>query len=226
MKKVLIITVIIIAILLAAFGILKYLGGYPVGFEGGRILVKKYYCSDVCPAYGHWNTVYSRIKSKQECDKIGGRSIVDPAWGGFEGCAPLEEKDIDDAIVEADDWKNYANADYGFQLTLTEAWKGYNVKLQETSSNFGQGSLIFCVPTVSKNYGNIGCEDGFARIMVVYVMNQEQWNWWQKQEGPKPSLLGQNSNHIFGYSFWQDPPQDLISTDFETNKVLASFKSI
>ena len=220
MKKILVSIVIIIAVIVGGFFLIKYLGGWPVGFDNGHLLVKQYHCSDVCPGYGGWFVVYSRIDNKEECDRIGGKTIIDPAWKGFWGCSPIDDP-IDDKQAQQ---IIYTNKDYKFRVSLTAVWFGYRVRVKEVSSNFGQGNLVFCVPTTSKNYGSDDCDDGFAKIMVIHVMNYEQWSWWQKQDGPKPGLLGQNSDYVFGYSFWQDPPQDLTGINFETNLVTGSFK--
>lgn len=121
-------------------------------------------------------------------------------------------------------WKTYRNEKYGFELQLTDAWKGYQVKLAEVSSNFGAGSLLFCVPSTAPIQTDNGCDKGYSKIMVVSIMSQEQWDFSEKQEGPKPGFLGRNTNYVFGYSFWQDPPNDLISKNFETDKAIASFR--
>ena len=73
----------------------KTLGKYS---KNGLILIEKYFCSDVCPQYGGIHLVYKDIKSKEECAKISGDDIIDPAWGGYIGCSPIKtssSKEID-----------------------------------------------------------------------------------------------------------------------------------
>ena len=56
--------------------------------ENSLILVEGYSCSDVCPDYGGVSIVFKDIKSKEDCAKVGGKDLIDPAWGGYIGCAP------------------------------------------------------------------------------------------------------------------------------------------
>jgi hypothetical protein len=118
----------------------------------------------------------------------------------------------------------YRNEEFGFELQLNDAWKGYKVTSTEMSSNFGAGVLNFLVPTNSQIY--LGEEKGFARVMIISVFNPEYWESLQKEEGPKPGLLGKNSNWVFAYSPWQDPPEDLVGKDFKLMEVVSSFKLI
>jgi uncharacterized protein YneF (UPF0154 family) len=66
----------------------KILGTYS---ENGQVLIESYFCSDVCPAYAGINIIFQNISSKEACDQINGNTLIDPAWGGFEGCAPIIE---------------------------------------------------------------------------------------------------------------------------------------
>ncbi len=49
-----------------------------------------YFCSDVCPNYGHVGIRYAGIEDAPACCAIGGVPLLDPAWGGFEACVPKE----------------------------------------------------------------------------------------------------------------------------------------
>ncbi|MDO8492554.1 MAG: hypothetical protein Q7S34_02875 [bacterium] len=124
----------------------------------------------------------------------------------------------------ASSWKTYTNIEYGFQLIFTDAWRGYKVKLQEISSNFGAGTLAFRVPTKSKIYVDEFGQDGYATVLKISILNPEYWASLQNEEGPKPTFLARNSNYVFTYSLWQDPPEDLLNVDFEWSKVTSSFK--
>ena len=115
----------------------------------------------------------------------------------------------------------YVNNDYNFQLTLNSAWKGYKVEVESLSSNLGDASLVFKVPTKSVNYGD---GSGFATPFVVMIIQPAYWERIQSEDGPKPEYLGKSSNGlIYVYSTWQDPPTDFINNDLEINKVAASF---
>ncbi|HYV33481.1 MAG TPA: hypothetical protein VE973_01370 [Candidatus Limnocylindria bacterium] len=120
------------------------------------------------------------------------------------------------------DWKTYANSGLGFQLTLTDAWKGYKVEMQTMSSNFGSGTLLFKVPTKDKKYED---GSGWATLMKISVYNPDYWKILQQGDGPKPQLLGKDKyGFAFAADFWQDPPTDLQNVNFDFNKVTASFK--
>ena len=63
----------------------KVLGIYS---KDGLTLIEKYHCSDVCPQYGGVGIYYQNITNKEECAKINGRDVIDPAWKGYVGCTP------------------------------------------------------------------------------------------------------------------------------------------
>ena len=56
--------------------------------SNGRVLIEKYFCSDVCPNYGGIWIVFQNVTSKEGCAEIGGRDVIDPAWHGYIGCTP------------------------------------------------------------------------------------------------------------------------------------------
>lgn len=56
--------------------------------ENGLVLVEKYFCSDLCPDNARVVVVFRDITSQKECARVGGRDLIDPAWGGYLGCAP------------------------------------------------------------------------------------------------------------------------------------------
>ncbi len=92
-KKFLIfITVLIVFIvsllIVGGFWLYGYLGGFSVGFHNNRLVIRQYFCSDVCPENGGWHDEYFGVDTKEYCDQIGGRSFFDAAWGGFVGCSP------------------------------------------------------------------------------------------------------------------------------------------
>ena len=189
MKKPLILVIIIAAILIAAFGIFKYLGGYPVGFEDGRVLVKKYYCSDVCPAYGHWNTVYFGIENKEKCDTIGGKSIVDPAWRGFEGCAPQEDDDTKSQVYE----NQYIKVGIPSGWNFSEATR--TIQDQSYDKNTGKTTLIGA-PRVEKT----GAVNVMKGSYILYI---------NPQAGQASGIKGGRFNEISGGA----PSADAVMTD-------------
>ena len=66
----------------------RILGTYS---RNGLTLVERYFCSDVCPAYGRVSIVFENITSKEKCAEADGRDLIDLAWGGYMGCAPKLE---------------------------------------------------------------------------------------------------------------------------------------
>lgn len=66
----------------------KVLGTYS---KNGLTLIETYFCSDVCPDSGGVSIVFENIRSKEKCAEIGGKDFIDPAWGGYIGCAPNVE---------------------------------------------------------------------------------------------------------------------------------------
>jgi hypothetical protein len=52
-----------------------------------RELVFAYHCSDICPQQGGVSLTYADV-SADECCKLEGEPLHDPAWGGYRGCSP------------------------------------------------------------------------------------------------------------------------------------------
>ena len=64
----------------------KVLGEYS---ENGLILIENYFCSDVCPDYGSVRIIFQEVHSIETCATANGQDIIDFAWGGYIGCAPV-----------------------------------------------------------------------------------------------------------------------------------------
>ncbi|MFH0832313.1 MAG: hypothetical protein V1900_01140 [Candidatus Aenigmatarchaeota archaeon] len=62
---------------------------YPktIGVYNGLALIEKYYCSDVCPAYGGVYLVFENV-GRNKCIEVGGEEAIDYGWGGYIGCKP------------------------------------------------------------------------------------------------------------------------------------------
>lgn len=69
----------------------KVIGSY---YANGLTLTEIYFCSDICPDYGGVSIVFDNIKTKEKCSEIGGKDLIDPAWGSYIGCAPNISKTI------------------------------------------------------------------------------------------------------------------------------------
>jgi hypothetical protein len=124
---------------------------------------------------------------------------------------------------QASDSKTYTNTEYGFQLTLTDAWNGYKVSKRSDVVYKNVKYLDFQVPAQDPRYKDFGA---VAAPFGIAVYSKTDWNTISKLEGPKPTYITQNSNYVFAYYTWQDSPNDLMNVDFGIPKIVASFKAI
>jgi hypothetical protein len=127
--------------------------------------------------------------------------------------------------AQTTDWHTYINTQFGFQLSFTDAWKGYRVKFQQP----GGYTLVFAVPKEDKNYTDGFADAGYATEMKIEVIPLAQWNAIDpKTYGPLPSLLGQDSAYVFAYSIppARLQPLDLKNVDFGIPQIVSSFKLI
>ncbi|MCH7758911.1 hypothetical protein IID20_00950 [Patescibacteria group bacterium] len=70
------------------FGLGKNLRIVGLDARNNLPIMIKYFCSDVCPAYGGFSLYYQGISQPENCEQINGQNIFDAAWGGFVGCRP------------------------------------------------------------------------------------------------------------------------------------------
>jgi len=142
--------------------------------------------------------------------------------------AKTEPKKEEAPKDETADWKTYTSTDYGFTLTFSDLWKGYEVKKLETDWNLDKTipTYYFNVPTQDKNVvaGEYNSA-GFASIFAVSVLTKSQWAAYQAGEGPKPSVeLARNDTHVFTYSQSQDRPEDTAAIYADVKNVIKTFK--
>ena len=126
------------------------------------------------------------------------------------------------SVAETSDWKTYINKEYGFQLTLTGAWKGYRVR-KEINPN-GITILEFEVPIKDKEYG---MGTGFAPPFLMAVYAKNQWGMVPKEGEPGGSdRMSKSDIYIFTFSGgWTDsPPEELKDVDFHIADLMTSFK--
>ena len=99
MKMFLPIVVFLVGLLALYWASSRILGGYPVGFSKGRLIIYKYTCADLCPQQGYWYKSYYGNISYEECVFIGGKpalvGLIVPdstgkpgpgSIGGYDGC--------------------------------------------------------------------------------------------------------------------------------------------
>lgn len=115
------------------------------------------------------------------------------------------------------DWRIYKNNT--FQMTLTDTWKGYRVKLVEMSSNFGAGTFVFELPSQKTS-------TGYAELIQIQILNHEYWNTI-KNNDLKPIYITENKDYVFVYTVSNDYGiyfPNLKESDIQ--KAIASFKLI
>lgn len=87
MKKLFFILILLIVVCILLY---KYLGGFPIGFHNGRLVIYHRFYSVMCPECGSgWDIKYYKVNSEEECQRIKGRPLIDLEFGGFYGCAPI-----------------------------------------------------------------------------------------------------------------------------------------
>lgn len=89
--------------------------------------------------------------------------------------------------------KIYTNTEYGFQLTLTNAWQGYTTKKDS-------GGIEFLVPSTQPSY---------QKNISVFFINVAPITEWQNKNSDEQrdligTYLGKNQMYVFGYDRAQD----------------------
>lgn len=114
----------------------------------------------------------------------------------------------------------YANQDYGYTLTLPGAWQGYSMKKSADQS----ATAFYTLDLPSSD------SPGVYEAFYLYVYTPTQWSAIQKEPGPVPYFINQNSQYVFAYglnsgapaSDWKD--KSTITPDFITNNVISTFQ--
>jgi len=117
----------------------------------------------------------------------------------------------------------YQNKEFGFELILSDYWRDYKVVPTEN------GSYIFCLPTIYKNYpdslcGSDNINSGYASVFYISAFSHSDWSKQQMTDGPKNIFLAENKDFVFGFGLSQDSPPDLLTSHNEAQKVLSTFK--
>ncbi|OGZ67315.1 MAG: hypothetical protein A3D35_01015 [Candidatus Staskawiczbacteria bacterium RIFCSPHIGHO2_02_FULL_34_9] len=120
-------------------------------------------------------------------------------------------------------WETYKNNEYGFQITLTDVWKGYKV-LTDQDDNWGAHSLSFEVLTKDTSYPSYS--SGYATVFTIVAFPHELWTKLQKEEGPHGAYITENNDFVFAYYQWQAAPDDLWNVNFNVPEIISTFKFI
>jgi hypothetical protein len=128
--------------------------------------------------------------------------------------------------IEIKGWQTYKNDKYGFELTLTDAWKGYIVT-EVSIQNIPV--VVFGFPTTD----TINWKEGYTKYLHIFIFTKTQWkqvNSSTRSEPNEPEYLDQNDKYVFAYSEgFQDVPKDLeylLKKDSELQKAITTFKLI
>ncbi len=84
MKK----TLLVVAVFLILGAVFSYLffGLRIRGFRHGKLIERANMCEDYCPDEirdKSWELIYYKVRTEEECVKIGGEVIISYAWGGL-----------------------------------------------------------------------------------------------------------------------------------------------
>ncbi len=127
--------------------------------------------------------------------------------------------------IDTSGWQTYRNKEYGFELTFTNAWKGYRAVERADNYNPAIHYIDLQVPATDKT-SKTGI--GWARPMGIAVYPINIWNSLNQElikEGREPGTeLQRNGTYVFSAFYWQDPPSDLGNIDFEFAKILSTFR--
>lgn len=92
MKGIVVFIFLLAMFAIAAFAVYFAFDGFPATISRGKLVIYRYSCVDLCPAYGYWQKQYYGVNSKEECEKIDGEPIFITYAGvveyAYNGCLP------------------------------------------------------------------------------------------------------------------------------------------
>jgi|GEM_PF-1851499 len=122
---------------------------------------------------------------------------------------------------KTDDWHAYSNADFGFRISFSEIWKGYEVKTTLAPKAQVDAQIEFTLPTSDPKYS----ATGRATALTVYVYKDSNWNETTKTLFPQTEVSS-CKGFTFTYSTWEEAPQDLQGlTEKEIADTLKGFQT-
>lgn len=122
----------------------------------------------------------------------------------------------------ASDWHTYLNADYNFQLTFPESWKGYKV-VKSDMSKYALASYEFQL------HSNKWNEDSTLMGISVYTpqqYNNKLYEDFKSELPPENSVILTTSKYVFVYFHPQDYPEDLRTQANAVPSILDTFTLI
>lgn len=101
----------------------------------------------------------------------------------------------------------YVNTDYGFKLSLSEEWRGYEVVTKEPDDANATAYLYFCLPTQDTSWQDE--KPGYFCPFAVTAVPVNRWDDFIAENEPRtPTLLGKNTSYALAYSTAQAAPTD------------------
>jgi hypothetical protein len=128
----------------------------------------------------------------------------------------------------------YKSEKYGFQMTLRPVWDGYITNVKTSGTNYNNPATInFCLPAPdgpsSVQASDCG-KSGYSWALAVDVFTKSQWKTYQQDtQTPahlKPVYLGENSEYVFSWAMWQDPPASYANTNLGYGPIIDTFKAL
>ena len=126
------------------------------------------------------------------------------------GVAQPQTPAVDQSTItdETADWKIYKNTEYGFQLTLNDAWKGYRVVKTSRTGSFGGRNetyvdLDFEVPTQDEECFISGDKNWMSPDTTLQIWTKNAWDQMKTDTqglgGPGPVEFARNDKYVFAY---------------------------
>ena len=146
---------------------------------------------------------------------------------GFLVNSYLHEQADSQMAIAAPDWKTYTNSQFGFQLTLTDAWRDYKVFVSESSQAAGSPTYFaFALPTADKTKcitEGTGQVCGYVAPLTIYRFNKDKVG----NVGSMDGKFADHGNDVFYYSLYthfHQYPADLDNKDLQIPQIISSFK--
>ncbi|TSC53631.1 MAG: Uncharacterized protein LiPW39_158 [Parcubacteria group bacterium LiPW_39] len=133
------------------------------------------------------------------------------------------------------DWHIYKNTEYGFQITFTDAWRGFRAVKKTGLGNMNMiARIAFEAPTADKVW-NDGY--GYVDIFDIDIYLFSEWEELKleiqkaKEEGRmyfEPNYIDRNDKYVFVWSsiFQDTTPKDVDLLIGSTNQIISTFKFI
>lgn len=129
---------------------------------------------------------------------------------------------------ETTNWQTYRNDEYGFEITMTDAWKGYKVFEFEGGQDIGAPTYLhFAMPTSDKTKYVVSSTDtmyGYVAPFTIVIISKDR-----ETVTMTDGSLGEDDANLYGYSLYShfnELSEDLKNIDFEIPKVISTFKFI